>query len=598
MIKSIESIAQLPDNYEVIEAKVFNENFLYKNKIITISFKKNIKGEIKSFYNIIAETSEEREKIVYAVKKIREEIKNSNRENEKFIEKEQITFFKTKNKNFIKEVYDQWNSTKESKENDINEDENTIKEISKLFISANELGASDIHIEVRKNFTSIRLRINGDLQFFDKKSNLIGKSMISSMYNALASTSSGITLDETKPQDALIDKVFNNKRLRFRMATVPAAPEGFDGILRLLDIPEDDTSFLDLLDLGYEDTEIQKTEEARMLPKGVIIMAGTTGSGKSTTLSNMIKKDIFENEGKIKVLTIEDPPEYFIRGATQIGVKRDKNGDATESFLSSIRGAMRSDPDIIMIGEVRDEQTANMCVSAAQTGHRVLTTLHASSALSIINRLENMGVKREVLSSPDFIAALMYQKLLKKNCPHCSIPLKNNSIPSKYSIERILNENFEISIGEINKLKKYIKENKNMTLLTALLDFEIKKLSEVEEIKNFIIEKNKSVDYKGLEKRISSVIDIETNNVRFRNEDGCKKCDYTGILGRTVVAEVIRPDSNMLELIANNKDRELETYWKKNLNGKDVFKIGIDKVKKGLIDPWEYESKLTLFGLK
>lgn len=597
MQKEIESIAQLPDNYEVIEFDIFKENKKYKENIIVIGFKKNIKGDIKSFYSILAETSDNKSEIVYVIKKITDELIAINKENEKF-KKDQIYFLKSKTKNLIKEIYDQWASTKESKNNDVNENEDIIKEISKLFISANELGASDIHIEVRKTFTSIRLRINGDLQFFDKKSNLIGKSMLSSMYNALSLSSSGISLDETKPQDALIDKVFNNKRLRFRMATVPAEPEGFDGILRLLDIPEDETSFIDLLELGYEENEIQKTEEARMLPKGVIIMAGTTGSGKSTTLSNMIKKDISENEGKIKVLTIEDPPEYFIKGATQIGVKRDKNGDATESFLASIRGAMRSDPDIIMIGEVRDNQTANMCVSAAQTGHRVLTTIHASSALSIINRLENIGVKREVLSSPDFIAALMYQKLLKKNCPHCSISLKEKNIPSKYSLERILNENFEISINEINKLKKYIKDKKNMSILTALLDFEMKKLSEIEEIKKFIKEKNKTVDYKGLEKRISSVIDIESSNVRFRNEDGCKECDYTGIQGRTVVAEVIRPDSHMLELIANNKDRELETYWKKNLNGKDVFKIGIDKVKRGIIDPWEYESKLTMFGLK
>jgi type II secretory ATPase GspE/PulE/Tfp pilus assembly ATPase PilB-like protein len=500
----------------------------------------------------------------------------------------------------IDEMVSEWRSKQDKKaDNAINEDEKVIKDISKLFSDASILDASDIHIEVREAGTAIRLRINGELQLFDKKGNTQGNAMVSSMYNTLLETGTGTSFNPTSPQDALIDNKFNGKRLRFRFASIPADPDGFDGILRLLKLPEDDTSFLTLKQLGYSVSQIQLADEANSQPVGVIIMAGTTGSGKSTTLSNMLKREVVEQEGKIKVITVEDPPEYFMPNTTQIGVKRDSDGDGTKSFQASIRGAMRSDPDILMIGEVRDEQTADMCTSAIQTGHRVLTTIHASSALGIINRLENMGVSRETLSSPDFFAAMMYQKLMKKICPHCSIPLKGGKIPSKYSIERILIQEKDVSLIDINKAKESMKQNKNISLLRALQDLDLPDLSltDIEEIKHIYKTKNDSVDYDGLVQRLTDLVDIEEHNIRFQNENGCEHCKFSGILGRTVVAEVVRPDGKMLDLISQGKDREVKMYWKRNLGGKTVYDDGLDKVTLGIIDPWEYEDKLTLFGL-
>lgn len=602
MPKIIKKITDLPEKIEVISGVletstviIEEENF---NKIIVLSSKLNESGKITTNYIILVEedsATNNKEKIYPILQKIKKRLTNQEATNNN---KDFRITTSIASSDIILSLIDEWKDKQIESDNKlINEDSVVIKRISKLFSEASNLDASDIHIEVRKTGTDIRLRINGELQLLDRLLEKEGASMVSSMYNTLIEIGSGTSFTPTTTQDALIDHIFNGKQLRFRFASVPAEPNGFDAVLRLLKLPEDDTSFLTLLDMGYGIKQSEIIGEATSQPNGVIIMAGTTGSGKSTTMSNILKKEIFEKEGKIKVLTVEDPPEYFIKGATQIGVKRDEKGDGTESFQASIRGAMRSDPDIIMIGEIRDEQTAEMCTSAIQTGHLVFTTIHASSALGIINRLENMGTSRETLSSPDFFAALMYQKLVKKNCPHCSISLRDGKIPSKYSIERVLIQKYDVNIKLINKAKEIVKNNRNITLIRAMQDMDAFSLKEIEEIKKYQKNKDDNVDYSGLIQRMSSVIDFEKSDIRFQNENGCEHCKFSGIMGRTVVAEIIRPDLKMLDLIAANRDRELKTYWKRNLGGKTVYDAGLDKVISGELDPWEYEDKLNLFGI-
>lgn len=593
-IKNIKSVADLNEKHEVL-----NIDFIEKDitsDIVVVYYKKKIDvTKLEDEYLILLYVDpEKKDRLLPALKKINEYIIE-----EKKIDKKNIHNIKTENKNLIKEIKENW-IEKRKELNLIDEEEEVIKQISKLFSESADLNASDIHIEIRKNITYIRLRINGDLEYYDRYSQDLGKKVVSAMYNALAESISSTQLDDKKPQDGLIDKEFSNKRYRLRLATLPADNDGLDVILRMLDIPDENTSYIDLDTLGYRKTEIEKTELARREPNGLILLAGVTGSGKSTTLSNLIKKTIIENEGKIKVITIEDPPEYYIRGATQVAVKRDKDGDAKKAFLANIRATMRSDPDVIMIGEIRDQQTAEMAVTAAQTGHLVFSTIHASSALASLNRLENMGITRETLSSPNFIAALVYQTLVKKNCPHCSIPLSENisDLPKKYTIEKILKEDFDVTWKDIKEVKNYIADKNHLNILTGLLDLEKKKISEIEEIKKVYIEKNSKIDYSGLIKRISKVIDIDNSNIRFKNELGCEHCNFTGIKGRTTIAEVVKPDSYMLDLIYNNRDREVESYWKKNLRGSDVVEIGLEKLKEGILDPWEYESKLNLIGLK
>jgi type II secretory ATPase GspE/PulE/Tfp pilus assembly ATPase PilB-like protein len=598
----ITKISELPEKFILISGsskklsiQIDKDN---ESDILVISSKLNSPGKIITKYTILVNNvsvERNKEKIMPLARRVVNQIKEVefNNNNKDY----QIETAKS-SQEIIDSLTDDWKEKqKESSNSMINEDSGIIKKISKIFSEASALDASDIHIEVRSTGTEIRLRINGELQLLDRLLEADGNSIVSSMYNTLIEIGSGTSFTPNTPQDALIDHTFNGKQLRFRFASVPSEPDGFDAVLRLLKLPEDDTSFLTLLQMGYGIRQSEIILEATSQPNGVIIMAGTTGSGKSTTISNLLKKVIFEKEGRIKVITVEDPPEYFIKGATQIGVKRDDKGDGTESFQASIRGAMRSDPDIIMIGEIRDAQTAEMCTAAIQTGHLVFTTIHASSALAILPRLESLGVSREILSSPDFFAALMYQTLVKKICPNCSISLSDGKIPSKYSIERILLQKYEVNIKDITMAKNIMKKNKNIKLIRAIQDMGIFSSKEVEKIIEYQKDKNKSVDYKGLIQRMSNVIDFEKSNVRFQNENGCEKCNFSGITGRTVVAEIIRPDLKMLDLIANNNDRELKTYWKRNQNGKTVYDSGMERVIAGELDPWEYEDKLNLFGI-
>ena len=132
---------------------------------------------------------------------------------------------------------------------------------------------------------------------------------------------------------------------------------------------------------------------------------------------------------------------------------------------------MRSDPDILMVGEVRDALTAETLTGAVQSGHQVFTTIHASSAFGIINRLENFGVSRETLSSPQFIAGLVYQKLLPKLCPHCSVPIKNGKIPKRFPLEKIIIDNYEtfgIPITKLEEIKEKMEDNTD--IVTELLN--------------------------------------------------------------------------------------------------------------------------------
>jgi len=167
---------------------------------------------------------------------------------------------------------------------------------------------------------------------------------------------------------------------------------------------------IDLNKLGYSKEHLGKVRRGSAKPVGVMMMAGTTGSGKSTSLNAMLSEKIAHHAGRIKVITVEDPPEYLLIGATQVPVVRSrsaaKEGADINPFASTIRAAMRSDPDVLMIGEVRDHHSAELLIHAVQSGHPVFTTTHASSGIDIVSRQRSNGVPDDVLGSHNFISAL------------------------------------------------------------------------------------------------------------------------------------------------------------------------------------------------
>lgn len=503
----------------------------------------------------------------------------------------------------IDEIYKTSKEEGKSEDKDYSLETGVPKEVNDLFIKAVKQGVSDIHLEVRKGFTRIRARTNGRITNFYQTSfaESTGYEWGRVIYQVMSAVSNA-TFNSKTQQDALVVGIFGDNerkvKLRVRVATNPSEPSGFDMTMRLL-IIQDSKKPLTLEQLGYNKKLTMGIQQSIAQPVGLTIIAGTTGSGKSTTLQNILLAKINERNGEIKVITVEDPPEYYIPGATQVPVIRDEKGNAQEGFSKAIKAAMRSDPDVIMVGEIRDEQSAKLTVQAVQSGHQVYSTIHAQSALGILNRIENLGVTRDILGSPEFIAGLIYQKLLPILCPHCSTKLVDDNIPNAYSIEKIIVDNGILQEGDLVKYqeKRIFEKKTNINLVRYLQDMKVLNSSKAEFIFEEYRNKNPEEKKEQFLKRLNEYYgDISELNIRFQGQ-GCKHCKG-GISGRTVVAELVRPDFHMLELITEKRDAELLTYWKKTMGGKFAAEDAYDKIKMGIVSPIDVEHELGHIGAK
>lgn len=500
-------------------------------------------------------------------------------------------------KKIIEEIYKTSKEGGRAEDKDYSLETGVSKEVNDLFIKAVTAGTSDIHLEVRKGFARIRARINGRISNFYSTSfaETTGYEWGRVIYQVMSAVSNA-TFNPKTQQDALVVGIFGNEKrkvkLRVRVATNPTEPSGFDMTMRLL-IIQDSKKPLTLDQLGYNRKLVHAIKQSIAQPVGLTIIAGTTGSGKSTTLQNILLNKINERNGEIKVITVEDPPEYFIPGASQVPVIRDEKGDATQGFSKAIKAAMRSDPDVIMVGEIRDNQSAQLTVQAVQSGHQVLSTIHAQSALGIINRIENLEVGRDILGSPEFIAGLIYQKLLPILCPHCSLKMSEHGIPNKYTLEKIIEDQNIIAQHDI---VKYTKMNKHkVNFVRFLQDLKVIKSSDAEMIFEEYYMKNSEEEKEMFLKRINEYYgNINELDIRFQGT-GCEHCK-DGIKGRTVVAEVVRPDLHMLELITQKRDSELLTYWRKSMGGRFAAEDAYDKIKTGTVSPIDVEHELGLIG--
>ena len=509
-----------------------------------------------------------------------------------FTSKRDFTFEQkiTENSKLLIGLYE--DSEKKGEKNDyfMGDDNDVIPMVDGIFIQALKLGSSDIHIEKRADKTTIKMRVNGELSKistgFPNEGDQIAK-IIYQVYTAEGGEA-GTTFDPSSPQNGLFDKEFNGQRVRARIATLPANPEGFDVICRLLPFNEDGKA-IPLDKLGYSPKEAREVVIMKNKSIGGVIVAGVTGSGKSTTLKNILLGKLIERDGGIKCITVEDPPEYYIPNATQVPVNRETTADGGSSaFQAAIKATMRSDPDIIMVGEVRDLETGKLLRGAIESGHQVFTTVHASSAFGIINRLENFGITREIISAQNFISGLIYQKLLPKLCDHCSVSLTNGKIPRRHPLDKILLDDIEyydIDFKTIEEMKAHMNPEDN--LIRKLQDAgkisskkAIRALDTYEKI-NDEDKNNQLLD------RIKSVADINECTIKFRGQ-GCKECN-AGISGRLVCAETVIPNLELLRLIGEGKDSEATNYWKTHLNGKFVLEDAIDKMKEGVVDPLDVE---------
>lgn len=285
-------------------------------------------------------------------------------------------------------------------------------------------GASDIHIETRDNRADVLFRIDGERVFVSNMSFDTAMGLGQVLYGVHADVSSkdvGWSIHQVA--EGSIDWVTSKgERLQLRFSSSPIYPSGnFQIVVRLMSARAQPRN---LSALGYSGAQLKALDAFTSGSGGMVLMCGPTNSGKSTSLQSLIERVFVVRGRQTKVITVEDPVELVIPGACQISVGRRRTRDSDEAtpFTSFLRGALRQDPDVVMIGEVRDQDTASLACDLALAGRKVFVTLHTYSALWAFARLREMGVRSELLTMPGFIVGLCYQKLVPVLCKHCSVP--------------------------------------------------------------------------------------------------------------------------------------------------------------------------------
>ena len=280
-----------------------------------------------------------------------------------------------------------------------------IRLVNLIITRAIETRASDIHFEPFEDLFRVRYRIDGVLHDVESMPKKLQAAMISRV-----KIMAKLNIAERRlPQDGRIMLRVKGKEIDFRVSTVPTI-HGESIVLRILD---KGSIVLDVEKLGFPEDTLRGFRDLVERPHGIILVTGPTGSGKTTTLYCALEKI---NSPEKKIITVEDPVEYQLRGINQIQVKP----AIGLTFANALRSIVRQDPDVILIGEIRDAETAEIAIQSALTGHLVLSTLHTNDAPSAITRLIDMGMEDYLLSST--IIGILAQRLLRVACPHCRVP--------------------------------------------------------------------------------------------------------------------------------------------------------------------------------
>lgn len=277
-----------------------------------------------------------------------------------------------------------------------------IRMINALLTQASRDGASDIHIEAFETHSLVRFRVDGTLRDILQPRRELHSALISRI-KIMASLD---IAEKRLPQDGRITLRIGGKPMDVRVSTLPTG-HGERAVLRLLD---KEAGRLELTSLGMPSNILAEVDRLCRMPHGIVLVTGPTGSGKTTTLYAALSRI---DSSTTNVMTVEDPVEYDLPGISQTPV----NAKIDMSFAKALRAILRQDPDVIMIGEIRDLETAQIAVQASLTGHLVLATLHTNDSVSAVTRLVDMGVEPFLLSSS--ILGVLAQRLVRRLCPHC-----------------------------------------------------------------------------------------------------------------------------------------------------------------------------------
>lgn len=380
-----------------------------------------------------------------------------------------------------------------------------VKVVAVILRHAVEGKASDIHIEATKTKSRVRFRVDGILHssiFLPLKAHPAVVARIKILSN--------LKIDETRaPQDGRFSARIDEKEIDFRVATFPTT-NGEKVAIRVLDPLEATANFEKL---GLKKRNAETIRKAVNKPFGLILATGPTGSGKTSTLYAILK--LLNKEG-VNIVTLEDPVEYFIEGVNQSQIKP----EIGYTFAQGLRQVVRQDPDIIMVGEIRDEETAALAIHAALTGHIVLSTLHTNNAIGVIPRLMDMGVKPFLISPALSIA--IAQRLVGVLCDHCKQQIEAKP------------EARDIILKEIEKLPKRLKSK--IKISSPLMVYEVK---------------------------------------------GCKKCNFRGFSGRTGVFEILEVTDELSDIITKSPEEKKIVQEAKRQEMLSMRQDGILKVLEG-----------------
>ncbi|MFK4763547.1 GspE/PulE family protein [Desulfobaculum sp. SPO524] len=293
-----------------------------------------------------------------------------------------------------------------------------VRLVNKVIQQAVSQGASDVHVEASEGRFLIRFRLDGVLHTVRQLDRRLQSTVL-----ARIKVMAEMDVAETRaPQDGRIRVKVGHKDVDIRVSTVPTL-KGEKAVLRILDRSK---TILSLPDLGLQGEDLVQFRQVVSAPHGIVLVTGPTGSGKTTTLYAALSELVSEASN---IMTVEDPVEYNLEGVNQVQVNR----AAGVTFAGAIRAFLRQDPDIILVGEIRDEETASTAIQASLTGHLVLATLHTNDAATAVTRLLEMGIEPFLVASS--VSLAMGQRLVRLNCPECAAPR-----PIEEETKRLLGE--------------------------------------------------------------------------------------------------------------------------------------------------------------
>lgn len=430
-----------------------------------------------------------------------------------------------------------------------------------------EAGANDIHVEASEGRTRIEFRIDGALRLWETWTQKEGELMLSSVYSHSVGQS-GATANWQEPQAAMLTSKATGPDalalpkgvISVRCQWVPLSDGG-----RYLDMRlQYDSAHLfgenfimaDVDSLGFSQEQLKVVQSLRQAPGGMRVFAGPVNQGKTTTLRVTLNRRMAETKMQLNCLLVEDPPEGGIVGARQVGVSASvKDEQREKSFVEIMRCALRLDPDIVMLGEVRDIQTAKFAFRLALTGRQVYTTTHVYSALAIPQRLRDIGMEPYLVYDHHLLRGMFCQRLLRGMCPKCRIPLAD-------------------APGELGPVYKEVIRRTRAGL--ALMDA------------------FRSGDKATVLDRLS---EPDMRNVFVANPEGCPDC-FKGRVGRTICAEVIETDQKIMELLQDNRLEEASDYWLSptGMNGVTMLWHALEKTRRGEVSPDDAEFEVGFFA--